>query len=250
MQKAEINEQVKKLLKNDLIEICTSNYNSPLIVVPKKSTDGKRKWRMCVDYRALNRKLIPDKFPLPRIDEILDGLGNAKYFSVLDLYSGYHQIPITENSRKLTAFSTDSGHFQWKVLPFGLNIAPASFMRMMTLAFSGLTPEKCFLYMDDVIVIGLSENHHISNLRKIFETCRKFRLKLNPQKCEFFRPEVSFLGHKCTAEGLLPDPLKIMAVRNYPVPKNADEAKRFVALPIITDVLLEISQVSQDVLLN
>lgn len=228
-QKIEINDQVQKLLKNDLIEICTSNYNSPLIVVPKKSIDGNRKWRMCVDYRALNRKLIPDKFPLPRIDEILDGLGNAKYFSVVDLYSGYHQIPITENSRKYTAFTADIGHYQWKVLPFGLNIAPASFMRMMTLAFSGLTPEKCFIYMDDVIVIGLNENNHINNLRKIFEVCGKFNLKLNPQKCEFFKTEIAFLGHKCTSNGLLPDPYKIQCVKNYPVPKNKDEAKRFVA---------------------
>lgn len=228
-QKSEINEQTQKLLKNDLIEMCTSNYNSPLIVVPKKSTDGKRQWRMCVDFRALNRKLIPDKFPLPRIDEVLDGLGNAKYFSVVDLYSGYHQIPITEHSRKYTAFTADAGHFQWKVLPFGLNIAPASFMRMMTLAFSGLTPDKCFIYMDDVIVIGLNENNHIDNLRKIFETCRKFNLKLNPLKCEFFRTEVYFLGHKCTANGLLPDPRKMHVVEKYPIPKNKDEAKRFVA---------------------
>lgn len=146
-QKHEIKNQVQQLLSDELIEMSKSNYNSPLIVVPKKSTDGTKKWRMCVDYRLLNRKLIPDKFPLPRIDEILDGLGRAKYFSVIDLQSGYHQIPIDEKSRYLTAFSTENGLFQWKVLPFGINIAPASFTQMMTLAFSGLTPEQDDIWM-------------------------------------------------------------------------------------------------------
>lgn len=138
-------------------------------------------------------------FPLPRMDEILESLGNAKFFSIMDLYSGYHQVPLAEESRKMTAFSTDRGLFQWKVLPFGLNVAPASFTRMMTIAFSGLTPQKAFIYMDDLIVIGLSENQHLQNLKSVFEMCRKHNLKLNPDKCEFFKSEVTFLGHNCTS---------------------------------------------------
>lgn len=201
-QKAEIKTQVQKLLSDGLIELSTSNYNSPLIVVPKKSTDGQPKWRMCVDYRLLNKKLIPDKHPLPRIDEILDGLGRAKFFSIMDLHSGYHQIPLENKSKHLTAFSTDNGFYQFKVLPFGINIAPASFTRMMTIAFSGLSPEQAFIYMDDLIVIGFSEAHHIKNLRAVFEVCRRFNLKLNPEKCNFFRKEVYFLGHKCTENGI------------------------------------------------
>lgn len=228
-QKVEINKQVHELLENDLIEMCNSNYNSPLIIVPKKSTDGKKRWRMCIDFKTLNRKLVPDRFPLPRTDEILDGLGRAKYFSIMDLHPGYHQIPLERGSRRYTAFSTDSGHFQWKVLPFGLNIAPSPFLRMMTLAFSSLTPEKCFIYMDDLITIGFSENNNIHNLRKIFETCRRYNSKINPNKCQFFRTEVSFFGHRCTAQGLPPDPSKIIVMQKYPVPKNADETKRFVA---------------------
>lgn len=126
-QKEEINQQVGKLIKNDLIENSLSPYNSPIILVPKKSSNGMKKWRLCIDYRRVNEKLIPDKFPLPRMDVILDGLGRAKYFSTLDLFSGFHQIPIDKNSREITAFSTEQGIFQWKVLPFGLNIAPNSF---------------------------------------------------------------------------------------------------------------------------
>lgn len=228
-QKSEIHSQVKQLLDNELIEMSTSNFNSPLIVVPKKSTDGSKKWRMCVDFRLLNRNFIPDKFPLPRIDEILDSLGRAKFFSVMDLQAGFHQIPLDKNSRPYTAFSTDNGFYQWTVLPFGLNIAPSSFTRMMTIAFAGLSPDKAFIYMDDIIVIGISENHHIRNIRSVFETCRKFNLKLNPQKCDFFRTEVQFLGHKCTNIGITPDPTKINVVQRYPVPKNGNETKRFVA---------------------
>lgn len=203
-QKVEIDTQIDKLLKNNLIEPSVSNYNSPLILVPKKGSDRK-KWRMCVDYRLVNKKLIADKFPLPRIDDILDGLGRARYFSIVDLYSGFHQIPIEESSRNITSFSTEKGSFRWKVLPFGLNISPNSFSRMMSIAFAGITTEQAFLYIDDVIIVGCSENHHLQNIRKVFETFRKYNLKINPEKCQFFRPEVTFLGHRCTAHGLLPD---------------------------------------------
>lgn len=110
-QKAEISKQVQKLRDDGLIETSKSPYNSPLILVPKKSTDGSKKWRMCIDYRQLNRKLIADKFPLPRIDEILDSLGRAKFFSCLDLFSGFHQIKLEKDSRELTAFTTEAGTF-------------------------------------------------------------------------------------------------------------------------------------------
>lgn len=227
--KIEIDRQVKELFANNLIEMSTSNYNSPLILAPKKSLDGKPKWRLCVDYKKLNRKLIPDKFPLPRIEDIFDSLGKSKFFSVLDLQAGYHQIPLHENSRKYTAFSTDNGMYQWKVLPFGLSVAPSSFSRMMAIAFSKLSPEHCFTYMDDLIVIGFSEKNHINNLKRVFQVCRKYNLKLNPQKCQFFNQEVSFLGHICTADGLKPDPKKLEAVQKYPRPTDKDAVRRFVA---------------------
>lgn len=222
-QRDEINEQVSKLLKNNLIEPSTSPYNSPLILVPKKSLNGVKKWRLCVDYRMLNKNLIADKFPLPRIDDILDSLGKAKFFSILDLYSGFWQIPIEPKSRELTAFSTERGAFQWKVLPFGINVAPNSFSRMMSIAFSGLPPEQAFIYMDDIIVIGCSTNHHIDNLKKVFDICRKYNLKLNPEKCEFFRHEVTFLGHTCSEKGIRPDNRKLNAIEKYPHPTESVE---------------------------
>lgn len=197
-----------------------------MLIVPKKD---KGKYRMCIDYRLVNKKIIADKFPLPRIDSILDGLGRARYFSKLDLFQGFHQIPLKDESRDLTSFSTDRGSFRWKVLPFGLNIAPNSFSRMMAIAFSGLTPMQCFLYMDDLIVIGISEQHHLKNLKSVFEACEKYNLKLNHYKCEFFRPEVTYLGHRCTQNGVLPDNSKIETMMNYPRPNSKDAVKRFLA---------------------
>lgn len=191
-QKDEINRQVQNLLDNDLIEPSTSNFNSPLILVPKKSIDNEKAYRMCVDYRAVNRKLIADKFPLPRIDDILDNLGRAKHFSVIDLFSGFHQVPIHPNSRDITAFSTDKGSFRWKVLPFGLSVAPNSFSRMMSIAFSGLEPNKAFLYIDDVIITGCSKNHHLRNLKEVFDIMRSHNLRINTYKCDFFDPRLLF----------------------------------------------------------
>lgn len=228
-QKQEIRQQVDNLIKNDLIDPAVSNYNSPIILVPKKSTDNTKKYRMCIDYRALNRNLIPDKYPLPRIEEILGNLGRAKHFSVLDLYSGFHQVPIEAQSRKVTSFSTEQGSFQWKVLPFGLNVSPNSFSRMMAIAFSGLPPDRMFVYIDDIIVIGCSEEHHLRNLELVFQTCRKRNLKLNPEKSQFFKTQVNFLGHICSEKGISPDFSKIRSVRDYPVPTNKDEVRRFVA---------------------
>lgn len=224
----EIKNQVNNLLENGIIEPSVSHYNSPILLVPKRTQNGQ-KWRLVVDFRQLNKKLLPDKFPLPRIDAILDQLGRAKYFTTLDLMSGFHQIPLEEHSKKYTAFSTSTGHYHFKRLPFGLNISPNSFQRMMTIALAGLTPECAFVYIDDIVVIGCSENHHLGNLRIVFERLRKYNLKLNPEKCCFFKQEVTYLGHKITDKGILPDDSKYDVIQKYPVPKNADEVRRYVA---------------------
>lgn len=157
---------------------------------------------MVIDYRQLNKKLIPDEHLLPRIDDILDSLGKAKYFTILDLYSDI--LKLDKNCRD-------------------------DAICMMQIAFSGLGPDKCFIYMDDIIVIGKTEEEHMKNLGMVFEICRKRQSKLNPEKAYFFRPEVTFLGHRCTKDGLLPDESKIECIKKYPKPQNADEAKRFTA---------------------
>lgn len=230
-QKSEIEKQVKKLINDGIVEPSNSAYNSPILIVPKKSLPGsdEKRWRMVIDYRQINKKLVADKFPLPRIDDILDQLGRARYFSCLDLMSGFHQIALEESSRDMTSFSTERGSFRFTRLPYGLKIAPNSFQRMMTIAFSGLTTEKAFLYMDDLMVIAPSENQMLKNLREVFTTFRKFNLKLHPDKCVFFKHETTFLGHKCTNVGILPDESKFSIIRDYPKPTDADGARRFIA---------------------
>lgn len=228
-QKEEMNIQINKMVDDGIIQPSISPYNSPILLVPKKSNTNEKKWRLVVDFRQLNKKVIADKFPLPRIDEMLDNLGRAKYFTTLDLTSGFHQIELDEESKQYTAFSSTTGHYEFNRLPFGLNISPNSFQRMMTIALSGLPPECAFLYIDDILVVGCSIKQHLLNLETVFQRLRKYNLKLNPAKCNFFRHDVTYLGHHISEEGILPDPTKYKTVENYPIPSNADEVRRFVA---------------------
>lgn len=228
--KSEINNQVNKMLEDDIIEPARSEWSSPILLVPKKvDNSGQKKWRLVIDYRKLNDRIQDDKFPLPNISEILDSLSGAIYYTHLDLFSGYYQVELDENSRKYTAFCSDQGQFQMKRLPMGLKTSPNVFSRMITLAMSGLTYDKCFVYLDDLIVFGRNLSDHNKNIISIFERLRQVNLKLNPHKCEFLRKEILYLGHVVSGEGILPDPAKIEIVKQYPVPKNTDEVKRFVA---------------------
>ena len=145
--------------------------------------------------------------------------------------SGFHQIELENNSKQYTAFSTNSGHYEFNRLPFGLNISPNSFQRMMTIALSGLPPECAFLYIDDIIVVGCTIKH-LNNLEQVFLRLRQFNLKLNPlnsSKCKFFCADVTYLGHHISAEAKQPDKSKYSAILNYPKPQNADDIRRFVA---------------------
>jgi hypothetical protein len=229
--KDELNNQVKDLIKNNVIEPSISEYSSPIFLVPKKPLPGTtaKRYRLVVDFRLLNKKLIGDVYPIPNLEATLDQLGKAKYFSVVDCQAGFHQIELEESSRDFTSFNTELGSFRFKRVPFGLRVAPNSFQRMMSLAFASLPPQSAFLYMDDLIIIGKNENHHLQNIQAVFDNCKKYNIKLNPKKCSFFKSEVAFLGHLCTAEGIKIDPEKTKYIDSYPIPKNADEVKRFVA---------------------
>lgn len=229
VHRQEINNQVNKMLHDKIIQPSISPFNSPILLVPKKSNTDEKKWRLVVDFRQLNKQIIPDKFPLPRIDEILDHIGRAKYFTTLDLMSGFHQIELDNKSKRYTAFSSPDGHYEFNRLPFGLNISPNSFQRMMTIALSGLPPECAFLYIDDIIVMGCSVSHHLKNLECVFTKLREHNLKLNPSKCVFFASDVTYLGHHISEKGIQPDRSKFSAIENYPTPKDADEVRRFVA---------------------
>lgn len=229
--KQEIEKQMTEMLKNKIIEISDSPYNSPVWVVPKKAdASGKQKWRIVIDFRRLNELTDQDAYPLPNIDDILGQLGNAKFFSALDHSSGLHQIPMNKESKQYTAFSTPQGHYQFNRMPFGLKNAPATFQRMMDTALRGLINQNCFVYLDDIIIFGQSIEEHNKNLSIVLQRLRELGLKIQPDKCEFLKPELEYLGHIVTADGIKPNPKKIEAVQNFKTPRNPTETKSFLGI--------------------
>lgn len=192
----EITNQVNKLLDNKIIRPSISPYSAPVWIVPKKAdASGKKKFRMVVDYRKLNENTIDDKYVPPRIDEILDNLGKATYFTTLDLVQGFHQIKVHPNSIEKTAFSVPHGHFEFVRMPFGLKNAPATFEKLMDNILRPFLYKFCFVYMDDVIIFSKSLHEHLVHVATIFETFRKTNLKVQLDKSEFLTKEVAFLGH-------------------------------------------------------
>lgn len=226
-----IDAQVDKMLEEGIIEMSKSPWNSPLLVVPKKpGPDGQKRWRVVVDYRKLNKITTGDAFPLPRIEDILDQLGHSRYFSTLDLASGYHQIEIAQKDREKTAFSTPYGHYHFKRMPFGLKGAPATFQRLMNYVLTGLQGIKCFVYLDDVVIYGRNLLDHQTKLREVFQKLREHNLKLQPEKCSFLKKEIIYLGHKCSSQGVSPDFNLVKCVQEFPTPKNVKQLQSFLGL--------------------
>lgn len=229
--KEEVNEQIGKLLKDGIIQPSNSPWNSPVWVVPKKmDASGKKKWRLVIDYRKLNEITIGDVYPLPQINDILDQLGHSKYFTTLDLASGFHQIKMSPKDQAKTAFSVPLGHYEYTRMPFGLKNAPATFQRLMNNVLVGLQGLKCFVYLDDIVVYGSSLQDHNMKLKEVFDRLSQHNLKLQPDKCEFLKKEVMYLGHLITQNGVKPDPKKIEAIQNYPIPKTPKDIKAFLGL--------------------
>ena len=229
--KDEIQKQIKKLLDNKIIRPSISPYSAPVWIVPKKiDASGEKKFRMVVDYRKLNEKTVTEKYPVPRIDEILDNLGKCVYFSTIDLAQGFHQIEMDPNSIQKTAFSVDNGHYEYLRMPFGLKNAPCTFQRVVDNIFREYLNRFCFVYMDDIICFSKSLEEHRQHLKLIFEKLREFNLKAQIDKCEFFRKDVEFLGHTVTPHGIKPNPSKLIAIEKYPIPKTTKEIKSFLGL--------------------
>lgn len=229
--KNDVEQQIKELLDNGIIRHSTSPYSSPIWVVPKKlDASGKRKVRVVIDYRKINEKTISDKFPIPQIDEILDNLGKSVYFTTLDLKAGFHQIEMDHAHQPKTAFSTALGHFQFTRMPFGLKNAPATFQRAMNNILGEYIGTICFVYLDDIIIIGKNLKEHIQNLTKVLKRLAEFNLKIQLDKCEFMKRETEFLGHVITQEGIKPDPEKISKILDWKLPTNQKEIKQFLGL--------------------
>ena len=227
----EILKQTRELLNSNLIEDSNSPYNSPVWIVPKKSDEqGNKRWRMVIDYRQLNEKTISDAYPLPNITHILDQLGGAQYFSILDLASGFHQVKMHPSSKPKTAFSTPYGHYHFNRMPFGLKNAPATFQRLMDRVLSGLQGIELFVYMDDIVIYAKSLEEHTQKLKNLLKRLESANLTLQTEKCSFLRKEVTYLGHVISRDGVKPDSKKVEAVRKFPRPKSAKNIKQFLGL--------------------
>lgn len=218
-----VKEHINQLLSSQVIRESSSPYASPIVLVRKKGGD----LRMCVDYRLLNRKTRRDAFPLPRIEESLDALSGACWFSTLDLTSGYNQVPVTEADRPKTAFCTPFGLFEWNRMPFGLCNAPSTFQRLMQRIFGDQQCQSVLLYLDDIVVFSSTVEQHLERLKGVLERLQSEGLKAKLSKCSFFRKEVHYLGHVISADGVSTDPGKIEVVANWPCPTTASELRSF-----------------------
>jgi hypothetical protein len=226
-EKEAITEYVKELLAKRLIEPSSSPWGAPVLFVPKKTGEGWKGLRLCIDYRLLNKQTIRNSFPLPRIDDLVDQLGEARIFSSLDLTSGYWQCRLTESDRPKTAFRTPFGLFQWRVAPMGLCNSPARFQSIMNRIFQPLLNKCVTVYLDDILVYSRNPEEHALHLQQVFEILRAHQFVLKKSKCYFNLPEVNYLGHIVGREGVKVDPAKIKAVEKWPRPETVTQVRSF-----------------------
>ncbi|GBG71014.1 hypothetical protein CBR_g8312 [Chara braunii] len=218
--------QLNNLLAKGWIRPSRSPLGAPVLFVRKKNKD----LRLCIDYRKLNAQTVKNAGPLPRIDDLLERLGGAKYFSKLDLKSGYQQISIRPNDRYKSAFKTRYGHFEWVVMPLGLTNAPTTFQAAMTNEFRAIMDRFVLVYLDDILVYSRTLQDHLGHLRRVLETLRRAKYKANHDKCEFVQQELEYLGHFVTPKGISPLSDKIQAIQEWSEPRNVTDVRSFLGL--------------------
>lgn len=227
----EVEKQVDELLKEGVIRPSRSPYNSPIWVVPKKpKPNGEKQYRMVIDYKRLNMVTIPDTYPIPDINATLCSLGQANYYTTIDLTSGFHQIPMRELDIPKTAFSTLNGKYEFLRLPFGLRNAPAIFQRMIDDVLKEYIGKICYVYIDDIIVFGKDADEHLNNVEKVFSRLMEANLKVNLEKTCFFEKEVEFLGYVITPDGIRPNAKKVEAIKKILPPENLKALKSFLGM--------------------
>ncbi|KAK2403898.1 putative mitochondrial protein [Trifolium repens] len=222
----ELKSQLEELLQKHFIRPSVSPWGAPVLLVKKK--DGTM--RLCIDYRQLNKVTIKNKYPLPRIDDLLDQLRGATIFSKIDLRSGYHQIRIKSSDVSKTAFRTRYGHYEFLVMPFGLTNAPAIFMDYMNRIFQPYLDKFVVIFIDDILIYSKDSEEHAEHLRIVLEVLREKQLYAKFSKCEFWLSEVKFLGHVISQGGVSVDPSKMEAVLNWERPRSVTEVRSFLSL--------------------
>lgn len=229
-QRKVLDELVQDMLKKGIITPSDSPWSAPVVLVKKKTEDGSEKYRFCTDFRGLNAVTRVAAYPLPNINETLEGLGKSRFFTTLDLASGYHQVAIDPGDQHKTGFSVPGGHYQYTRMAFGLAGAPATFQLLMDRVLSGLNGIMCFVYLDDVIVHSTDVPQHRDRLQLVLQKLREANLKVNVAKCQFATTRVKYLGHIVSREGVHPDPGKVSAIRSYKRPGNVKEVRAFLGL--------------------
>ena len=222
----EVDRQVAQFQQMGLVRPSTSAWSAPPVMAIKK--DGS--WRFCVDYRRLNDVTVTEVYPIPRIDDTLDFMAGVTWFAVFDAAQGYHQVEVAEEDVPKTAFTTRGGTFEWIRMPMGLKNAPVTFQRLMDSLLAGLKWSICMVYIDDIIVIGKSFGEFLSNLTAVLSRLAAARVSLRADKTRLALTEVVFLGHVVGRDGVRPDPEKLRAVREYPVPQTAVAMMSFLGL--------------------
>ena len=213
------------MLELGAVQPSSSPWASPVVLVEKKDGDV----RFCVDYRKVNQVAKFDAYPMPRVEDVLEEVGPAKYITTLDLARGYWQVPMADESKEKTAFTTPFGLYEFNVMPFGLHNAPATFQRLMNQVLEGCQG-FAQSYIDDVVVYSRSWEEHLQHLHKMLSCLQQTGLSLKLPKCQFGLNKVHYLGHVIGNGEVLPDPRKVEAVKNFKRPETKTEVNSFIGL--------------------
>ena len=224
--RGEVKGMLERMENQGIIEPGNGPWAAPIVLAKKK--DGS--WRLCVDYRKMNSLTKKDAYPIPRIDDTLDALSGARWFSTIDLAIGYWQVEVEQTDREKTAFSTPFGLYQFKVMPFGLSNAPSTFQRLMEMVLAGLHWSTCLVYIDDIIVYSGSFEQHLERLEEVLRRLQRAGLKVKQSKCHLLQKRVCYLGHVLSEDGVETDPDKISCVLTWPVPVNIAQLRQFLGL--------------------
>lgn len=227
----ELKKQLKQLLDLGLIRPSASPWGAPVLFVRKKPDPGSSKpgaLRMCIDYRALNKVTIRNSASLPRIDECLERLGGAKYFTSLDLKSGYHQIRLAPEDIEKTAFNTRYGQYEWLVLPTGARNSPPAFVTQMNKILERFIDKTVLVYLDDILIYSRTLEEHKRHVKDVLEVLKKEKMVVNLKKCSLGKTELDFVGFKISANGIAPSPDKVKIIQNWPRLTNVQEVRQFI----------------------
>ncbi|GJT88390.1 putative reverse transcriptase domain-containing protein [Tanacetum coccineum] len=222
----ELSEQLQELSDKGFIRPSSSPWGAPVLFVKKK--DGS--FRMCIDYRELNKLTVKNRYPLPRIDDLFDQLQGSSVYSKIDLRSGYHQLRVREEDIPKTAFRTRYGHYEFQVMPFGLTNAPAVFMDLMNQVCKPYLDKFVIVFIDDILIYSKNKQEHKEHLKLILELLKKEELYAKFSKCEFWIPKVQFLGHVIDSKGIHVDPAKIESIKDWASPKSPTKIRQFLGL--------------------